>query len=646
MRRIISMALCVMMLTGAVTGCAGSEPASVSMDNSKTETSVTSAGDTSVESASDSGESSEIVEIVEVEIPKLAKDQILVMDAVGLAVKAHADAMIWTEKLSRAAEDDSLSEEAKMEVLDNCIEAWRIADAVSKKAESMADLLSQAEELPEYQYTTAALIKEDNDGNLYCAIKDSLADSIDDLFFVKVYAADGNTKIDAKTWAENITKAYDEGKNGQKLKNIANMMGLNGDDKGDCKKAYKALQTAQGIMKGTYEGEQAEKEAATWDNIYKTAKVLKTSGKVAGFAAGFLSLGATTGLTGALELGGVAVDGIDATLEVMDTGAMLILGDNNSVSVKAQDLSSKLAPVSSVLSAANAGKTLIGLDWSGGLGAINKGLSDNDGYGIISYIGNSIADYLDDKKLVGGAIKKGNDGSLSCNLVQIYSNAKPEEKEEIKEQLKEAGFKDEAITEILKPASEATDESSLIGFEELTPAQLDEISIMTDVIREENNPEKTVDELAKEMKDIIKDSYDIVVGEEGLGYDMICGAYEGTSTQWANPKYYPSSGGTVSSDATLYIIDIEGKPVTRFTDKELREWQIKDILDEERYSRIYDEETGTITITYLQYDGDIVITVHITEYDDRYEAVYHKEDRHTSDGDVSDSTDFTGIKYK
>ena len=181
MRRIISMALCVMMLTGAVTGCAGSEPASVSMDNSKT--SVTSAGDTSVESASDSGESSEIVEIVEVEIPKLAKDQILVMDAVGLAVKAHADAMIWTEKLSRAAEDDSLSEEAKMEVLDNCIEAWRIADAVSKKAESMADLLSQAEELPEYQYTTAALIKEDSDGNLYCAIKDSLADSIDDLLF-------------------------------------------------------------------------------------------------------------------------------------------------------------------------------------------------------------------------------------------------------------------------------------------------------------------------------------------------------------------------------------------------------------------------------------------------------------------------------
>ena len=565
MRKIIRMALCVMMLTGAVTGCAGIKP------------------------ASDSGESSEIVEIVEVEIPQLAKDQILVMDAVGLAVKAHADAMIWTEKLSRAAENDSLSEEAKMEVLDNCIEAWRIADTVSKKAESMADLLFQAEELPEYQYTTAALIKEDSDGNLYSSIKGSLADSIDDLFFVKVYAA-GNTKIDAKTWAENITKAYDEGKNGQKLKNIANMMGLNGDDKEDCKKAYKALQTAQGIMKGTYEGEQAEKEAATWDNIYKTAKVLKTSGKVAGFAAGFLSLGATTGLTGALELGGVAVDGIDATLEVMDTGAMLILGDNNSVSVKAQDLGSKLAPVSSVLSAANAGKTLIGLDWSGGLSAINKGLSDSNGYGIISFLGNGIADYLDDKKLVGGAIKKGNDGSFKCNLVQIYSNAKPEEKEKIKEQLKEAGFKDEAITEILKPASAATDESTLISFEELTPEQIDEISIITDVIREENNPEKTVGDLAEEMQKILGDSYEIVAagdekvqekekeesaeassGKKGQGLDIedLLGDYQGTCTQ---TRYYGTLQGSgqwsdsetsTSKVEDAWVYDKDGKPVPR-----------------------------------------------------------------------------------
>ncbi len=533
MRRIISMALCLMMITVTVTGCKGSETASASKGNSKTVTSVSPAGNTSVSSggitsveySSGSGETTEIVEIVEVEIPKLAKDQILVMDAVGLSVKTHADAMIWTEKLSRAAEDNSLSDEEKMEVLDNCIEAWRIADVVSKKAENMADLLSQAEEKPEYQYTTTMVIKVDRKGNLYGAIKDNLIDNINDLLFIKVYAADGKSKIDAKTWAENITKAYDEGKNGQKLKNIANMMGLNGNDKEDCRKAYKALQTAQGIMKGTYEGEQAEKEAATWNNLYKTAKVLKTSGKVAGFAAGFLSLGATTGLTGALELGGVAVDGIDATLEVMDTGAMLILGDNNSVSVKAQDLGSKLAPVSSVLSAANAGKTLIGLDWSGGLSAINKGLSDNNGYGIISFLGNGIADYMDDKKFVGGAFTKGNDGSLKCNLVQIYSNAKPEEKEKIKEQLKEAGFKDEAITEILKPASAATDESTLISFEELTPEQLDEISIMTDVISEENNPEKTVDELAKEMKDIIKDTYDIVVGGDLTKY---AGVYKGT----------------------------------------------------------------------------------------------------------------------
>ena len=421
---------------------------------------------------------------------------------------------------------------------------------------------------------------------------------------MKVYAADGNTKIDAKTWAENITKAYDEGKNGQKLKNIANMMGLNGDDKEDCKKAYKALQTAQGIMKGTYEGEQAEKEAATWDNIYKTAKVLKTSGKVAGFAAGFLSLGATTGLTGALELGGVAVDGIDATLEVMDTGAMLILGDNNSVSVKAQDLSSKLAPVSSVLSAANAGKTLIGLDWSGGLGTINKGLSDNDGYGIISYIGNSIADYLDDKKLVGGAITKGNDGTLNCNLVQIYSNEKPEEKEEIKEQLKEAGFKDEAITEILKPASEATDESALIGFEELTPEQIDEISIMTDVISEENNPEKTVDELAKEMKDIIRDTYNIVAGGD---VERFKGIYEGSHVT----HFHDGSDQIYTEPYAVFVVD--GIPFyQRLSNSEEKSKEIISSLNPEDlyddyYEIHYDNETNTGYGEYISFAEERVV---------------------------------------
>ena len=83
-------------------------------------------------------------------------------------------------------------------------------------------------------------------GNLYGAVKSSIADDIEDLFFTKVYAAENDKKMDAKAWAESITKAYEEGKNGQKLKHIANMMGLKGDDKEDCKKAYKALQTAQG----------------------------------------------------------------------------------------------------------------------------------------------------------------------------------------------------------------------------------------------------------------------------------------------------------------------------------------------------------------------------------------------------------------
>ena len=607
MKKAFSIFICITIVTVLLYGCGSSASGDTSSigQGSGAQSGTTAAGEVS------GTDSSDIVSITEVQIPKLARDQLLVMDAVSMSVKSHADAMIWTERLCRM-EDESLSEEEKLQILDNCIEAWRITDSVATTAESMADVLAEAEELPEYEGLMSMIIKEDEEGNLYGAAKNGIADDIEDLFFTKVYAADNEKKMDAKEWAESITKAYDEGKNGQKLKHIANTMGLNGDDKEDCRKAYKALQTAQGIMKGVYEGEQAQAEAAKWDDLYKAAKVLKTSGKVAAFAAGVLSLGTTSGLSAALEVGGVAVDGVDATLEVMDTGAMLILGENNSVSAKAQDLSNKLAPISATLGLANVGRTLIGLKWKDGLSAINKGLSDNDGYCTMAYLGNSLYDYLTEGKFMGGALTQAADGTLKCNIVEIYStDAKSEDKAAIEEQLKEAGFKEDTITEIMKPSSEASQEPSLIGFDELTTDQLEEIAIITDVLKEENNPEKTVTDLYNEIKDIMKESYNIVVGGD---VERFVGLYEGS---YISTEQMDKRKGDQNTYSKLMGVEIvEGYPIffrREYLDSDnVLNKGLENLFD--KTSLKYDSETGTYYgDRYVSTTYRVVTTWHFSE---------------------------------
>ena len=182
------------------------------------------------------------------------------------------------------------------------------------------------------------------------------------------------------------------------------------------------------------------------------------------------------------------------------------------------------------------------------------------------------------------------DGSFSCNLVEIYSNATPAEKKEIKKQLEKAGFQEEAIKEILKSSPDTSGEQGIKPFEELTPEQIEEISIIADVLEEENNPEKTVGDLAEEMQKIFGDSYEIVAagdekvqeeekeesaeassGKKGQGLDIedLLGDYQGTCTQ---TRYYGTLQGSgqwsdsetsTSEVENAWVYDKDGKPVPR-----------------------------------------------------------------------------------
>ena len=541
-KRLCSIFICLTLTFNMISGCGNTQPESPKDNNAVTESNndkndnqslLTDDDETSdsdnaektepIANTEEASDNLDIVSITEVEIPKLTADQILTMNATSLAVACHANALIWTEKLSRAAADESLSDDEKLAVLDSCIEAWRITDVVASKAEGMAELLEQAEELPEYQGTQAMIIKEDKDGNLYAAVKDSVANDIKDMFFIKVYAAENDSKLDAKAWATMITKAYDEGKNGQKLKNIANMMGLNGADKEDCRKAYKALQTAQGIMKGIYEADQAEKEAATWDNIVKTAKVLQTAGKVAAVVATVATAGSSVGL---LEFGGAAFDGVDALLDVADTGAMLILGENNSISLRAQEMQNKYGVIGSILGGANVAKSLVGFKFNDMLKMVREGATDQkkwETYSNLSYLGKNMYELVTQKKLLGGAVTVDEKGNVRIGIADIYGSPKTDrEKEEAFNRLKNVGFTEDTIKKIMPQLFSSSDESGQISegdegsllkeLNELTDDELDKIEVSTDVVSEENNPEKVVGELEKEMKDIVKENYNIVVG--------------------------------------------------------------------------------------------------------------------------------------
>lgn len=169
-KKLVSVLMCSVLLFGTLSGCGGGKTGN---NEAKSGGGNTANDGTEVTSVSDS----DAVSIVEVTIPRLAKEQEMTMTVAGIALKAQLDAMVWTEKLQRAAEEE-VSEEELIKILDNTVEAWRIAEALAGKTESMADLLIEAEELPEYQGTIAMLIKEDKDGNLYAAEKESIADDI------------------------------------------------------------------------------------------------------------------------------------------------------------------------------------------------------------------------------------------------------------------------------------------------------------------------------------------------------------------------------------------------------------------------------------------------------------------------------------
>jgi len=181
---------------------------------------------------------------------------------------------------------------------------------------------------------------------------------------------------DAQKWAEDLTAKYDAIKGGHTIKQLAQQLGT------DAKSAYAQLAAAQEIISAG-----ANADAAFYDKLTKVAMATKTACKVGLFVTATVvtgggSLTALAGSSMTLAEGGAAIiGGVDCITDVAATGSTIVLGDNHQVTVSANNVKDKLAPVSAV----------VGLVTFTDVSAGEK----------IAYIGDTLTDWIYEGKILG-----------------------------------------------------------------------------------------------------------------------------------------------------------------------------------------------------------------------------------------------------
>ncbi len=127
-----------------------------------------------------------------------------------------------------------------------------------------------------------------------------------------------SSQDEQRHWAEELTENYDGITGNKKLARLGEMMGC------DARRAYEQLVIAQEILKGHYYTEEAD----LMNNWVKGLTVVKTTCKVSLYAG---SVVLTGGTVTAVEAAGFLVSGADAMVDVVDTGAVVILGDDHKI---------------------------------------------------------------------------------------------------------------------------------------------------------------------------------------------------------------------------------------------------------------------------------------------------------------------------
>jgi hypothetical protein len=159
----------------------------------------------------------------------------------------------------------------------------------------------------------------------------------------------------------------------------------------------------------------------------------KTACKTGLYIGGVIASGGTA--TGILEAGGMVISGVDTIVDIASTGSTIILGENNKVTMAANDLKDIVGPIASIAGGVNvfSGDSIkagikAGAEFSKQMGSLDK----------LNYIGESVLDLVSEGKILGGTITVGDDGETTVTMTEISTEGKTPD--EVAKELKEAGL--------------------------------------------------------------------------------------------------------------------------------------------------------------------------------------------------------------
>ncbi len=274
-------------------------------------------------SAAGCGKSEQAAPVTEVKVmlPVSEGTQAIVEGEAVITTQLYLLGRAYIEKLEKF-DTDSFNADEFRTLLAEAQEAFRIAESFCGSFEYHAEELARTEKE----------LSKNRKKSSFEQIPLQTAYSSSP-FLTVTYAAE--EKSPAIQFAEDITKAFDSAKNGQKLKAVAELYGT------DIKKAKIMFEQAQAILEGAAHEEQAEFE----NKCYEAAVETKAAASAIGFGvACAASYGTAAGI---MQVGGLAFSGVNAFI---DTGTAVTIhnthGEGDEYTAAFERTAEMVAPVS------------------------------------------------------------------------------------------------------------------------------------------------------------------------------------------------------------------------------------------------------------------------------------------------------------
>lgn len=478
---------------------------------------------------------------VSVFLPAVADEREALEQAGAMATRLYIIARLKTDALTEYDHERGSIDELKVMTAE-ALEAWRLCDLANTKA---AELTDYAEGFHNTEQTPKA------------TMSNTAARSVSGgLLITTAYAAEENAAV---KWAKDLTEKYDSYPAGQKVRQLAENLGT------DAKKAYAQLQMAQNILTG----EAYSAEGDTMQNFENAAMATKTVCKTGLYIGGVVAGGGVA--NGILEAGGMVISGVDTIVDIASTGSTIIFGENSRVTMAANDFKDVMGPISAVSGGVNI--LTGGIKFSGEV-ADKVGNIDK-----LSYIGESLHDFVRDGKIMGGLITVGENGETKTSMTEISTEGKTPA--EIEKELEQTGL-------------------SLPDGEDKTSAEL------VDEMEEEYfYTEDELNEIIEYLRELLNEMF-LEPEQETSG--AMPGSQTQVDVQWFNGNWNKLySDGTDSGhenfDLSIEIIDSSncnyrfnygGSATTPYRST----------------SYVFDAESGKLTLLDTYDAGDVVLTRH------------------------------------